>query len=221
MPLSQRADAMTVEIQRLGTLPYPEAWDLQLRLLEERAAGRIPDTILVVEHPPVITYGRRLGGDNTPKEIGGVPLFAVERGGEATYHGPGQVVMYPLFGLDVKFGPKAFLRLMENAMIAVLASYGLESYWLEGKTGVWLKDKSSRERKIASLGIAVRKGVSYHGLALNVSTDLKYFELISPCGFEPKVMTTMKEQLAREISLREVEDKLAAELATRYEQRRA
>lgn len=209
-----------VEIQRLGTLAYPQAWDLQLSLLERRANGEIPDTLLVVEHPPVITHGRRQHNEVTPKEIAGVPLFQVERGGEATFHGPGQVVMYPLFGLDVKFGPKAFLRMMEEAMIAVLKGYGIESYWVEGKTGVWLKDKNSQERKIASLGIAVRKGVSYHGLALNVNTDLKYFRLISPCGFQPDVMTNLAELLGHEVNMREVEDKLAAEISARYERRR-
>lgn len=216
---------MSVEIQRLGTLSYPEAWDLQLRLLEERAALRIPDTLLVVEHPPVITLGRRSperkhAEEQKVESIAGVPLYLVERGGEATFHGPGQVVMYPLFGLDVKFGPKAFLRLMEESMIAVLARYGVQSYWIEGKTGVWLKDKEGRERKIASLGIAVRRGVSYHGLALNVNTELKYFHLISPCGFQPQVMTTLQELLGREVPLREVEDGLAGEIVARYERRR-
>lgn len=216
---------MAVEIQRLGTLSYPEAWNLQLRLLEERAALRIPDTLLVVEHPPVITLGRRSPERKHAEEhkmdnIAGVPLYLVERGGEATFHGPGQAVMYPLFGLDVKFGPKAFLRLMEESMIAVLAKFGLESYWIEGKTGVWLKDGEARERKIASLGIAVRRGVSYHGLALNVNTELKYFHLISPCGFQPQVMTSMAELLGRTIPLREVEDALAGEIVGRYERRR-
>jgi lipoate-protein ligase B len=216
---------MSVEIQRLGTLAYQEAWDLQLRLLEERAAKKIPDTILVVEHPPVITLGRRSperkhAEENRIDSIGGVPLFLVERGGEATFHGPGQVVMYPLFSLDVKFGPKAFLRMMEESMIAVLGRYGLEAYWVEGKTGVWVKDREGRERKIASLGIAVRKGVSYHGLALNVNTELRYFHLIAPCGFDPRVMTTMQEQLGREVELREIEDALAAEIASRFMRRR-
>lgn len=164
--------------------------------MEERAAGKIPDTILFVEHPPVITLGKKSPGvrGDFPAEINGVPVHAVERGGEATFHGPGQIVAYPILMLNGKFGPKSLLRAMENAMVATLAEIGLAAYWIEGKTGVWLKDAAGRERKIASLGVAVRKSVSYHGLALNISTDLSFFRLISPCGFEPAVMTSVEEQ---------------------------
>lgn len=189
------------EIRRLGSVPYNEAWDLQQRLLAERAADSIPDTLLLLEHPHVITLGRKTPGMEAlkeKKEWQGVPLFLVERGGEATYHGPGQLVAYPIFRLPEKLGPKGFLRMLEQAIIRTLKDYDLEAFAQEGATGVWLKDaQDGRDRKIASLGIAVRQGVSYHGLALNVTTDLKYFSLIQPCGFAPSVMTSMAEQGVR------------------------
>ena len=160
----------------LGLLSYDEAWRTQLELLEARAENRVPDTLLFVEHPSVITLGRKTPGvregASFPENIGGVPVKLIERGGEATYHGPGQLVVYPIVRLSLRFGPKAFLRAMEEAMIEALSAFGLKATWHEGKTGVWLLDSQNRERKIASLGIAVRKGVSYHGLALNVNNDL-------------------------------------------------
>jgi len=205
---------MAEVIQKLGILNYENAWQLQRELLEKRANQEIPDTLLSLEHPHVITLGKKslLGrtGDETrlPKEIGGVPAFYVERGGEATYHGPGQLVCYPIFFMPLSLGPKAFLRMMENAIIHVLSEFEILSYFIEGKTGVWVKDTKGRERKIASLGIAVRKNVSYHGLALNISTDLSYFSLISPCGFASEVMTSMEEILQKKISFSDVEEKL-------------
>lgn len=198
-----------MEIRELGLLPYEEAWKLQLRLLEERVEGKIPDTLLFVEHPKVFTLGRKTPGvrelEKLPTEIGGVPVFPVERGGEATYHGPGQLVAYPIFLLDLmRTGPRKFLRLMEESLVQTLKHYGIEAYWIEGKTGVWLKNDQGLERKIASLGIAVRRSVSYHGLALNVNNDLTPFQWISPCGFAPEVMTNLKTILGKEVSLEDV-----------------
>lgn len=207
--------------RQLGLMPYEDCWRLQLDLLEERASDRIPDTLLFVQHPSVITLGRKTPGVRDgaalPAELAGVPVHIIERGGEATYHGPGQLVVYPLLRLSLKLGPKAFLRLMEEAMVAVLASYGLSSFWEDGATGVWLLDSQNQKRKIASLGIAVRKGVSYHGLALNVNNDLRPFTLISPCGYSPMVMTNMKEQLGHELDFDEVSARLEAELRARLE----
>jgi lipoyl(octanoyl) transferase len=203
----------------LGLLDYGETWKLQLELLEARAADQIPDTLLFVEHPSVITLGRKTpgvrDGAEFPLAIGGVPVHLVERGGEATYHGPGQLVVYPIVRLDIRFGPKAFLRAMEDALIAVLAHFGLRAHWIEAQTGVWLLDSQNQKRKVASLGIAVRKGVSYHGLALNVATDLQPFALISPCGYAPTVMTSVAEQLGREVSVAEISAALEHELRER------
>lgn len=212
---------MNLVTRQLGLMPYEDCWRLQLELLEERVHDRVTDTLLFVQHPSVITLGRKSPGVRDgaalPAELAGVPVHIVERGGESTYHGPGQLVVYPLLKLNIKFGPKAFLRLMEEAMIGVLASYGLQGFWEEGATGVWLQDSQNRKRKIASLGIAVRKGVSYHGLALNVNNDLRPFTLISPCGYEPAVMTSLSEQLGRELDFDEVSVRLEAELRARLE----
>lgn len=200
-------------------MPFEDCWRLQRELLEARVSDAIPDTLLFVQHPAVITLGRKTPGVRDgaalPAEIQGVPVHIVERGGEATYHGPGQLVVYPLLRLNIKFGPKAFLRLMEESMISVLHSYGLSAFWQEGETGVWILDSQNHKRKIASLGIAVRKGVSYHGLALNISTDLRPFTLIQPCGYSPTVMTSMQELLGRELSFEEVSARLDIELRGR------
>lgn len=211
-----------VSVRNLGLLPYDAAWELQLSLLAERAEEKIPDTLLVVEHPSVITLGRKSPGlrenpDAQPKVVGGVPVHLVERGGEATYHGPGQLVMYPIFRLDLlRTGPRNFLRLMEEAMIEALGHLGITAYFAEGKTGVWVRDARGQERKIASLGIAVRRSVSYHGLALNVNNDLAPFRLISPCGFAPEVMTSVHELLGEPAPMAELSDHLADALIRRF-----
>jgi lipoyl(octanoyl) transferase len=202
---------------------YADVWRLQLELVEARADGKIPDTILLVEHPLVITLGRKTPGVRDealvmPPEIGGVKVHVVERGGEATLHGPGQIVAYPIVMLNSRFGPKALLRALENAMIATLGDFGVSAYWLEGQTGVWLKDTKGRERKIASLGVAVRRGVSYHGMALNVNTELENFRLISPCGFAPEIMTNLAECLDRPVEITAVVEALKRHLAPLYRQ---
>ncbi|HEY8279537.1 MAG TPA: lipoyl(octanoyl) transferase LipB [Bdellovibrionota bacterium] len=203
----------------LGLLSYDDCWRLQLELIEARAEDKIPDTLLFVQHPQVITLGRKSPGvregQEFPDSIQGVPLRLIERGGEATYHGPGQLVVYPILRLNIKFGPKAFLRLMEESMIDLLRSYGVKGSWQEGKTGVWVQDSQNRERKIASLGIAVRRNVSYHGLAINVSNDLRPFSLIQPCGFASAVMTNLSELLGKEISVSEVAPRLEHALRAR------
>jgi lipoyl(octanoyl) transferase len=213
------------EFRQLGLVSYEQAWKLQLDLVSDRAEGRVGDTILLAEHFPVFTLGRKTPGVREavaqPTEIEGVPVFPVERGGEATFHGPGQAVLYPIFHLDLlRSGPRKFLRMLEESIVTVVQSYGLDAFWLEGKTGVWLLDSRGRERKLASLGIAVRRSVSYHGLALNVNTDLSYFRLIQPCGFAPDVMTSLAAQLGRELPLEEVQNRLAAEVAERFEKLR-
>jgi len=215
---------MTIEIRRLGLLPYEGAWKLQLELLEARANNEIPDTLLIVEHPAVFTAGRKTPGlrenpDSLPKEIKGIPLLPVERGGEITYHGPGQSVLYPIFRLDLlRTGPRHFLRLMEEATIETLASlYRIDAFFVEGSTGVWLEDARGLQRKIASLGIAVRKSVSYHGIAVNVNNDLKPNLLINPCGFVGEVMVSVAELLGREVDLAEFNEQLAANIAQRFE----
>lgn len=209
-----------------GHTGYEEARKLQLALVELRAADAIPDTVLFLEHEPVITRGRGLqwtGGKERPRQmplVGQLPpglLFTEsERGGDLTYHGPGQLVVYPICKLDGKdFGPRhdvaGFIRQLEELLILELEhSDGLKAQARENATGVWVG-----ERKIASIGIAVKKWVTYHGLALNVVNDLKPFHLISPCGFSPEVMTRLADfapGLARNPEWR---DEWEANLATR------
>ena len=208
-----------MKVRRLGRFPYPDAWALQAKLVNDRADGKISDTLLIVEHNPVYTMGRKspeFREERVPENIHDVPVYLVERGGETTYHGPGQLVIYPIFELSPDFGPKAFLRLLEESIIHTFAGLGLAyTYWMEGQTGVWL-DTPSGQRKIASLGIAVKRNVSYHGLALNLTTDLNYFQEIRPCGFSPEVMTSVARETGKKFSIEFVADRLCVEIENRF-----
>mgnify|MGYP003393500654 CR=1 FL=1 len=207
-----------MDIRPLGALGYAETWGLQMELLQQRIRGEIEDTLLIVEHPDVITLGRKFPGLNDlvasgTKEWQGLPLFFVERGGEATYHGPGQLVMYPIFQLPESRGPRAFLRFLEEVLIDLLQVFDIDAFRIEDATGVWLRDGRGRERKIASLGIAARSFVSYHGLALNVATNLDQFRKITPCGYAPEVMTSMREVLGEKSPpLSSVSERLAEKI---------
>ena len=182
----------------LGRMPYGEALALQRDLAQRRIAHEITrDMLLLVEHPPVITLGRGFKPEHLamPREFldaRGVELFEIERGGDVTFHGPGQLVGYPIYDLseheqDVHW----FLRQLEAALIAALAELGVEVRRNEGYTGVWIGN-----RKIASIGIHVKRWVTWHGFALNVTTDLSYFDLIVPCGIAGVTMTTVQKELA-------------------------
>jgi len=182
----------------LGRMPYGPALELQRDLARRRIAKEIPrDLLLLVEHPPVITLGRgsQVAHLPTPREFldaQGIEVFEIERGGDVTFHGPGQLVGYPIFDLgghrrDLHW----FLRQMEEALITALAGFGIPGERAAGYTGVW-----TRGRKIASIGIHVRQWVTWHGFALNVTTDLSYFDLIVPCGIPDVTMTSMQRELA-------------------------
>lgn len=189
-----------------GLIPYEEARELQQRLVELRAEDQIPDTLLFLEHRPVVTRGRGLQftGEERPRQMplpplpAGIEFSESERGGDLTYHGPGQLVIYPIFKLDGRgFGPDhdvaGFLRKFEQVFIDELRELGLADAQARAQaTGVWVGDK-----KIASLGIAVRKWVTYHGIAINAVNDLKPFQLFSPCGFSPEVMTRLLDLLPK------------------------
>ncbi len=210
-----------MHIETLGTVPYPAAWKLQHQYVEARANNEIEDTLLTLEHPHSITMGRKSPEFTTLKAQGAtkwkeLSLFMVERGGMTTYHGPGQIILYPIFRLPEGSGPKAFLRLLEKTVIQTLKTFNLDGYAVKDKTGVWIQDKQGRERKIASMGIAVRKSVTYHGLALNVTTDTRYFQTIQPCGFEPSVMVTMEELLEQSPSLVEVTHQMSTTLCSLF-----
>lgn len=195
----------------LGTASYRDAWARQLALVEGRQADTEPDTLLVVEHPHVFTLGRRREAEGNVLAAGEVEVVAVERGGDVTYHGPGQVVAYPVVLLDgAERDLHAYLRNLEEAVIRTCAVFGLTTDREPGKTGVWMTTARGRQ-KLCSMGIACRKWVTFHGLALNVTTDLAYFQRINPCGFESGVMTSMGAQLGA-IDTAEVKAVLAREL---------
>lgn len=184
----------------LGTRDYLEVWNLQKRLVELRADDRIPDVLLFVEHPHVITLGRKSKAEEEFVVRGRAPVYEIERGGEATYHGPGQLVGYPIFKLqEGERDLHRFLRNQEEALIRAIAPYGLAGDRKAGYTGVWCQDK-----KLASIGVAVRRWVTYHGFGLNVSTDLSYFGLINPCGLTPDVMSSVEALAGRPVPMPEI-----------------
>ncbi len=188
---------MTFDVRWLGRVPYREAWDLQHALVADRIAGRIPDTLLLLEHPRVLTLGRHASEEHVivPAEYLasiGVEVIRVERGGEVTYHGPGQLVAYPI----VKLGERGlliqpFVRLLEGAMIATAATYGVTAERREGYPGAWCDPGSTLPRKLGALGVRIEQDVSYHGIALNVTTDLDDFGLINPCGLQSIGVTSI------------------------------
>jgi len=181
------------QVLDLGTRPYREVWAQQLALVEQRQIGQAPDTLLVVEHPHVFTLGRRREAKQNVLAPGDVEVLEIERGGDVTYHGPGQLVAYPILLLreeDDERDLHAFLRNLEEAVIETCARVGVTADREPGKTGVWTTTELGR-KKLCSMGIACRKWVTFHGLALNVTTDLSYFARINPCGFEATVMTSL------------------------------
>jgi lipoyl(octanoyl) transferase len=198
----------------LGRTSYRDAWARQLALVEARQRDEEPDTLLLVEHEHVFTLGRRREAEGNVLDAGDVEVIGIERGGDVTYHGPGQLVAYPIVLL--REGPErdlhAYLRNLEEAVIRTCTRFGLATDREPGKTGVWTSTPVGR-KKLCSMGIACRKWVTFHGLALNVTTDLAYFRRINPCGFESSVMTTMAEQLGT-ASFADVKAALADELAT-------
>ncbi|MER3451721.1 MAG: lipoyl(octanoyl) transferase, partial [Thermus sp.] len=189
-------------VEDLGLMPYLEAWEYQKRVHKEVAQGLRPETLLLVEHPRVITLGRKATGENLLfpeawyKEMG-FELFWVERGGDVTYHGPGQLVGYPIFRVGRRV--REFLRRLEEAIIRVAASYQIQAYPTPGYAGVWVG-----EEKLCALGVAVKEGVSFHGFALNVNTDLNDFSVIIPCGLKGKGVTSLEKILGYKVPMPEV-----------------
>ncbi|MBD3298405.1 MAG: lipoyl(octanoyl) transferase LipB [candidate division Zixibacteria bacterium] len=191
-----------------GHLPYADAYARQLALLDGRIRGERGDTIAFVEHPHVFTYGRSsLERDWKPEiTVLGEPVsqVAIERGGDVTYHGPGQLVMYPIVDVRALTGDlHRFLRWIQDTIITTIAHWDITGRHHPEHTGVWVGD-----RKIASIGVAVRKWISFHGVALNVSTDLRFFGAIKPCGLPSEVMTSMAEVTATPIRLDDVKERL-------------
>lgn len=184
---------MTTVLLDLGRREYGQVWDLQKQLVNMRGSNQVQDMLILVEHDHVITLGRKTSQENfRPQNI---PVFQVERGGNATYHGPGQLVGYPIIKL-VEPDVHKFLRQVEEVLIRTASDVGIAAARKEGHTGVW-----SGGRKLASIGVAISNWVTYHGFALNVNTDLSYFQLIKPCGLDPDTMTSMKKITGAEIDM--------------------
>jgi len=190
----------------LGLREYNQVWDLQRSLIIQRANHQIPDTLILVEHPHVFTVGKAVAGE-IPTKIDDVPVIRIERGGQWTYHGPGQLVGYPILDLDARGrNIHHFLWSIEETMILTLDEFGIKAGRVEGKgkTGVWVGKK-----KIASIGAAVRNWVTFHGFALNVNTDMKYFSMIEPCGMPSSTITSMKECLNGDVDLNKVKESIS------------
>ena len=194
----------------LSRREYGEVWKLQQELVAQRQRDEIADTLVLVEHPDVITLGRRQSSQSNVVAPGDIPVFEIERGGDVTYHGPGQLVGYPIFKLDGdERDLHAYLRNLEAALIGVCQDVGVAGRRNTGWTGVWIG-----ERKVASIGIAVRRWVTMHGFALNVATDLSRFTAINPCGLDAAVMTSLSREAGRDVTLDEVKPLVVARMAS-------
>ena len=206
MRQSIRSSADPIAIRNLGTVDYAEAWHLQRELADARVAGG-PDTLLLLEHPAVYTAGKRTEAHERP--AGGVPVVDVDRGGKITWHGPGQLVGYPVIGLAEPLDVVNYVRRLEESLISVCAGLGLRTGRVAGRSGVWLPANANRpERKIAAIGIRVARGVALHGFALNCDCDLGAFSAIVPCGIPDAGVTSLTAELGRPVSVAEVRDQI-------------
>jgi lipoyl(octanoyl) transferase len=196
-----------------GTVGYREAHALQRDLVERRVRDEIDDVVLLLEHEEVVTVGKKRGAEENLLAVDGIDVVGVERGGDVTWHGPGQLVAYPIVKL-VRPDLHAHLRALEEAVIGVLAAFGLGGVRDARNTGVWLPMPEGLPRKVCSVGIACRRWVTWHGLALNVEPDLGRFAQIRPCGFDASVMTRLADHLAPCPSASALAEPLARGLAS-------
>ena len=193
-----------LQIIRAGTVPYEEAWAQQRELHAQRVAGEVPDTLLLLEHPSVYTAGRRTEPHERPFD--GTPVIDVDRGGKITWHGPGQLVGYPIVALPDPVDVVAYVRRLEEALIEVCAGFGVDAGRVEGRSGVWVAaDEPGQglrpERKIAAIGIRVARGVTMHGFAINCDPDLGAFGAIVPCGIPDAGVTSLSAELGRDVTV--------------------
>lgn len=203
----------------LGLKPYAETWAMQRELQKKVIDGTGDEQILLVEHPEVITLGRHaretnllFSRDQLARQHVGV--YDIERGGDVTYHGPGQLVVYPIVSLTAhKLGVKAYVELLEETVIRTLALYGIKGERIPGATGVWLGKGTPGERKICAIGVKCSRFVTMHGLGLNVNTDLARFGLINPCGFTDKGVTSIERELGHKVDMAEAKRRVAKILA--------
>ena len=183
-------------------VPYPQAWDLQRVLHERRSAGQIPDCCLLLEHPPVYTAGKRTGVLDRPVGDPGAPVIDVDRGGKITWHGPGQLVGYPIIRLGDPIDVIAYVRSVEEALIRTCAEFGVPTTRVDGLSGVWLRGSAGEpDRKVGAIGIRVSRGVTMHGFALNCDCDLSWYDRIVPCGIRDATVTTLAAESGRPVAV--------------------
>ena len=200
---SARLSTEPVTVEHLGLIDYREAWELQRRIADERANDIGTDRLLLLEHPSVYTAGRRTDVADLPQD--GTPVIDVDRGGKITWHGPGQLVGYPIVKLAEPVDVVDYVRRLEEALIAVCSGLGVEGGRVEGRSGVWLPATFMRpERKIAAIGVRVQRGVALHGFSLNCNPDLSAFDTIVPCGIRDAGVTSLSIELGREVGVDEV-----------------
>jgi lipoyl(octanoyl) transferase len=209
-----------IEVRRLGVVKYGDALDLQKRFVEERKAGRIPDQLLLLQHPPVITLGvkskdARANVLASPDDLerAGVEIFETGRGGDVTFHGPGQLVGYPILDLNPdRRDVHKYVRDLEEALIRTAAAFGVTAGRQPGLTGVWVGDT-----KLAAIGVRIARWITSHGFALNVSTNLTSFNLIVPCGITDKGVTSLAKLVHRDVPMTDVENAVIAAMAAIFD----
>ena len=218
------SDRAILRTSWLGRVRYRPAYELQRSLLERRKSGEIPDTLLLLEHEPVITLGRTADeshvlSDGFSTMARGAEVIETDRGGKATFHGPGQFVAYPIVSIrELKLGPVAYIRILEETIIELLRDHGIIGHRVVGKSGVWIggepghkppKGQNPTGRKIAAIGVRISGGIAMHGIALNVNTDLDYYAQIVPCGMPGLDVTSMSRETGALLDLQSIADKWA------------
>jgi lipoyl(octanoyl) transferase len=197
-----------------GALGYEQAWQLQRELHQHRAASEIPDLCLLLEHPPVYTAGRRTSPADRPVGDPGAPVIDVDRGGKITWHGPGQLVGYPIVALDEPVDVIGYVRAIEEALIRTCADVGLATGRVESRSGVWVRGAAAgQDRKVAAIGVRVARGVTMHGFALNCDNDLSWFDRIVPCGIPDAAVTSLSAELGRQVRVGDVLEVVERHLA--------
>jgi lipoyl(octanoyl) transferase len=200
-----------MQVRQLGTIDYLAAWELQREVADARVAGG-PDTLLLLEHPAVYTAGKRTEAHERP--IDGAPVIDTDRGGKITWHGPGQLVGYPVIGLAEPLDVVNFVRRLEESLIRVCADFGVDAGRVDGRSGVWLPSQDSEAgarpaRKIAAIGIRVARGTTLHGFALNCDCDLQAYSTIVPCGIADAGVTSLSAELGRRVGVEDVRARVA------------
>jgi len=192
-----------LEFRRLGLVPYEQAWALQRQIHAQRVADEIPDTCLLLEHPPVFTAGKRT--EDFERPIDGTPVIEVDRGGRITWHGPGQLVGYPIVKLPMPIDAVGHVRRIEQSLIATCAELGVEAVQIAGRTGVWVPGTTgSPARKVAAIGVRISRCTTMHGFALNCDPDLSWFGRIVPCGIDDADVTSLSAELGRDVTVDEI-----------------